>query len=265
MELRVARGDPAGNITAFVLDPVAPEERTRVARALLALPCLDAEQVAFVCPPKGGADGRIEMSGGEFCGNAVRAYGLLLARERGAARSMELTLEISGCDDPVTVDVHPGEGFVRASMPLPRSVRPLARGALEGTVVDLGGIVHFVTHCPPDEGVLEDVEPLLLAPREAGGYSGAEAYGVIFLHGGRMTPLVKVPAAGSLCWEGSCGSGTLAAGAAESRAVPDGVFSRDYFQPAGVIRLELARKGGRIVSAAIGGPVTLDEPITVDV
>ena len=51
-----------------------------------------------------------------------------------------------------------------------------------------------------------------------------------------MTPLVKVPAAGSLVWEGSCGSGSLAAAVAQSLDAPDGPFVRSYAQPAEIGR-----------------------------
>ena len=48
-----------------------------------------------------------------------------------------------------------------------------------------------------------------------------EAYGVCFIEGERMTPLVKVPEAGTLVFEGSCGSGTLASAIALSRGMTE--------------------------------------------
>ena len=72
-----------------------------------------------------------------------------------------------------------------------------------------------------------------------------------------------LPAVGSLVWEGSCGSGSLAAALAQSQDAPDGLFVRDYTQPAGVIQVSVLRQNGSTVSASIGGPVKLDSPITV--
>lgn len=201
--------------------------------------------------------------GGEFCGNASRAYGALIARQRGLTGTVHLTLEVSGSDRPVGVDVDTEAGTARAEMPLPRSARALSVDGIDGTLVDLGGIVHFVTHRAPDAAVLDKVEPVILAPRGSGGFAGVEAYGVIFLHDGRMTPLVKVPAAGSLVREGSCGSGSLAAAVAESLGAEDGAFSRDYIQPAGTVRAELERQHGAVTAAYIGGSVALDEPVTI--
>ena len=77
-ELRVVRADPAGNITLFVLTPVEKAECAAVAAKLLAIEALKAEQVGFIFP-----NGHMEMEAGEFCGNASRAYGYLLAKQQG--------------------------------------------------------------------------------------------------------------------------------------------------------------------------------------
>ena len=91
---------------------------------------------------------------------------------------------------------------------------------------------------------------------------GLEAYGVCFLAGERMTPLVKVPEAGTLVFEGSCGSGTLASAIALSRGC-DGDFSVALRQPAGTVYASVTRQAGAVTAASIGGSVALEAPITV--
>lgn len=265
MKLQIVRANPAGNITLFVLDPVEREQHPSVAARLMAIKSLAGEQVGFACPAADGFDGCMEMAGGEFCGNASRAYGMLVARERGLTGKARLTLEVSGSDRPVSVDLDTEAGTARAAMPLPRVAGRRVVDGVAGTMVDLDGIVHYVTRRAPDAAVMEKAEAIFNAPRAQGGFAGVEAYGVIFLHEGRMIPLVKVPAAGSLVWEGSCGSGSLAAAAAESADEVDGVFEREYVQPAGVVRATVERRGGVITAAYIGGSVTLDEPIEVEI
>lgn len=265
MRYRVVRADPSGNITLLVLDPVDKDERPAIASKLMALERFGAEQVGFVCKARDGFDGRLEMAAGEFCGNASRACGMLLAKERGIAGKAHLTLEVSGSDHPVGVDVDMEAGFARAAMPLPRSCGTFSLYGTEGALIDLGGIVHFVTRRAPDAAVMDGLEPALRAMRESGGLERMEAYGVIFLHDGRMTPLVKVPAAGTLFWEGSCGSGSLAAAIAESLGTADGVFARDYIQPGGTIRAEVEWQQRALTAAHIGGGVTLDEPVEIDI
>ena len=110
MTLHVLRADPAGNITLFVLDPVPLGDRAGVASRLME--GSDVEQVGFVCLPVMGGAGRMEMAGGEFCGNATRAFGMLLAQRLGGASQVQV--EVSGCDRPVTVDVDLAAGTARA-------------------------------------------------------------------------------------------------------------------------------------------------------
>lgn len=260
MKLRILRANPAGNITLFVLDPVPKEERAELAGKLMALEELHGEQVGFFCPPEEGCVGRMEMAGGEFCGNATRAFGMLMAKENGGLS--QVRVEVSGCDHPVTVDVDLEAGTARSEMPLPLWVKEVRAGGADGKLVHLGGIAHLVVeHVKPSrdffdraEGVFQDI-------------AGLDAYGVIFLEPetGKMTPLVKVPAANTLVWEGSCGSGSLACAVAQSEGLAQGEFARDYIQPAGVVRATAVRTGGAVTAAYIGGPVTLDPAIVVEV
>lgn len=259
MKLNVLRANPAGNITLFVLDPVPMEDRAGIAARLMALPEFDAEQVGFVCSSRQGGAGRMEMAGGEFCGNATRAFGMLIAQ--GLGNAPQVQIEVSGCEPLVTVDVDWSAGTARSQMPLPRRVIRAGAGGHSGTLVDLAGIAHFVVEdVPPSLDFFQQAEPLF------GGIPDLDAYGVIFLdrQKGTMTPLVKVPAAGSLVWEGSCGSGSLAAAVAQSQDAPDGPFVRNYVQPAGVVQAAVLRQKGEAVSAWIGGPVCLNLPVEVE-
>ena len=259
MELKVLRADPAGNITLFVLDPVPAGDRAGIAARLMDMPGGDVEQVGFLCPPLQGSAGRLEMAGGEFCGNAARAFGMLMAQQLGGLSRVQV--EVSGCGQPVTVDVDLAAGTARAQMPLPRGVGRTEVDGCPATMVDLVGIAHLVVeNVPPSLEFFQKAEPLFRDIPDL------DAYGVIFLdtEQGTMTPLVKVPAADSLVWEGSCGSGSLAAAVAQSQDAADGPFVRSYVQPAGVVEATVIRRDGEEVAAWIGGPVSLDSPVTVE-
>lgn len=261
MKLKVLRADPAGNITLFVLDPVGKAERGGLAEKLMAIPEWKAEQVGYLCAPDADTDGHLEMAGGEFCGNATRAFGMLMAKERGLQGKCHLTLRVSGCEKKVGVDVDTDSGTARAEMPLPLFARRETVGGVSGTLVHLGGIAHFVVEdVEPSIDFFAEAEPMFLK------LAGLDAYGVIFhdskTH--RMTPLVKVPAANSLVWEGSCGSGSLASAVAQSADMTDGEFERDYIQPAGTVRATVVRRDGEVTAAYIGGTVTLDEPVEIE-
>lgn len=256
MEIQYLLADPTKNITVLVTTPVSRALQPELASLLLDLEP-EAEQVGFV---ETAADGqmRLQMMGGEFCGNATRAYAMYVARQRGGLS--EVRLRVSGCDHVVTAAVDLARGAARAEMPLPRAVRAAEVEGHAGTLVDLAGIAHLVIEgVAPSEDFFRAAEPLFSA------IEGLDAYGVIFLDrtSHRMTPLVKVVDTGTLIWEGSCGSGTIACAVAESAGLADGLFEQDYFQPAGVVRASIERRGGAVVSAAIGGPVTLDEPMCI--
>ena len=255
MKLNILRADPAGNITVFVLDPVEKSARAAIAEKIMAIPALKAEQVGYACSAEDDVDGHMEMMGGEFCGNATRAYGMYVAQQKGGLS--EVKLRVSGCDHIVTAQVDLKSGTARAEMPCPRSVKRVCVKGCEGTLVDLTGIAHFVV-----EGVEPGEEFFRSAEAVFSGIAGLDACGVIFLDAAqhRMTPLVKVIETGSLVWEGSCGSGSVACAVAQSEGMENGGFSCEYRQPAGVVRASVERQDGSVVAAHIGGSVTLDAP-----
>lgn len=88
MQIRTIKADPSGNITLFLLDPVAPEIRKALNQKLLSL---DPSVEQIGCLSLKESQPQVEMMGGEFCGNATRsagAYGLLLSGEKkGLSRS----------------------------------------------------------------------------------------------------------------------------------------------------------------------------------
>ncbi len=255
MELNILRADPAGNITVFVLDPVEKTQRAAIAEKIMAIPALKAEQVGYACPPEEDVDGHMEMMGGEFCGNATRAYGMYMAMQKGGLSTVRL--RVSGCDHIVTAQVDCARGTASAEMPCPRSVTHVAVQGHEGTLVDLTGIAHFVVEgVAPSEKFFRAAEPVFADIPDM------DACGVIFLDSEthRMTPLVKVIDTGSLVWEGSCGSGSVACAVAQSETLQNGGFACDYLQPAGTVRASVERRNGTVVGARIGGLVTLGKP-----
>lgn len=250
MKLNVLRADPAGNITLFVLSPVEKSDYPAVASRLMSIKELAAEQVGFI------RDGRMDMEAGEFCGNASRAYGMLVAQEQGITG--EVKVNVSGCDHPLSVLVT--EDSASCEMPLPLWTRQVSVKGKYCTLVHLGGIAHLIAEdIAPSESFFADAEPIF------GDMPELEAFGVIFLDGEHMTPLVKVPAAGTLFWEGSCGSGTLAAAIARSADSADGSYTYTFRQPAGTVTAEVERRGGEVVSARIGGSVILGEPFELEI
>jgi diaminopimelate epimerase len=262
MELAVA--DPARNITVFVRDPPeAREERLRIARAILADGELEAEQVGFVYPPVSGGLWSLEMMGGEFCGNAARSFGLYAALEEGRRGRVSLSVRISGMEGPVTVNVDTLSGWAEAEMPRPEFFDSLDWSAPVSAaqeralpVVVFAGITHIIAPDIPASGetfraIQERYE------RKISAAALPAALGVLFRGSRFMRPAVYVRDTDSLVFESSCGSGSAAIAAWESRALPDGEACYAIAQPGGVIETRVLRKAGENAAIYIGGAVGL--------
>lgn len=267
-ELTITMADPAGNRTAFVEGNVPREYYAAIGAALLREPDLKAEQAGFYTPPEDGATGRLEMMGGEFCGNAARSFGMWLGRRTGKKAGDTVPIEISGSSS--TLEVLLEEGGASVSMPLPQSIievsvpeipgqgkpSPEGSGFVHYPAVVLEGITHVILeHVPPSEALARSVV------KEAVRKTEVEAAGAIFLDEDHMTPFVWVQATDSFVWESSCGSGTLAAATWLGRNMKVGTYSRKLVQPGGVLEASVTQENGVITEARIGGPVTLEEPV----
>jgi diaminopimelate epimerase len=145
MQLSYSVYDPMGNITILVTSPVPVSMRGSVAKHLMdTVP--GAEQVGFLtdcriprtireieAPYSAETStfstmGRLEMAGGEFCGNATMSAASLIAGAQGLAAGEEVTipLEVSGADGAINVQVlreTNDTGFqCTVEMPLPATV-----------------------------------------------------------------------------------------------------------------------------------------------
>jgi diaminopimelate epimerase len=259
MEIIIA--DPAKNITLFALnDPGDREGRAEIARALLADSRFRAEQVGFVLPPASAQAGhwRLEMMGGEFCGNAARSFGLFVAREMGLQGRVSLAVEVSGAGAPVIVTADTEASTAEAEIP-----GPLAIDRIEGgfPLVIFDGIAHaIVPDTPPEE---KTFRPIQAAVEKR--CRGIAAIGAMFFDRTRrfMTPAVYVAATDSLIFESSCGSGSAALAVWETQDAGEGERRLVVRQPGGVIEAAVRRKNGGITGVSIGGPVALSGKLRV--
>lgn len=282
MPVRIRIADPAGNITIFVLDRFDRADYARVASELLSIDEIGAEQVAFVTGERS-----MEMCGLEFCGNASRAFALMCAESAAdadadakaaeggdadakaageatedvdtdakAAGERVMTVDVSGAEGPVEVLVRPADGFAKISMPAPESID--VREDLGGILVDLGGIMHLVLE--DEEASDEKFDALKKAVTSE---KDAPAFGVMFLSGEKMTPVVYVKDVDSIYYEGSCASGMTAVMAARYHGEPDGTYSCTMQQPGGVLSGSVTVSGSKVTDVSIEGPVALSEEQTV--
>ena len=256
-EYTVAVLDPAGNVTAIVCSDVPAAERARVAAQILRLPELGIEQVAFLTAPRSGGEIRLEMMGGEFCGNALRCAGFYQALRTGAQGNSCVFAEISGADGVQPVMADTAEGTASTVMPLPLSVQPAGWADVQAARVTFAGITHFVIDCAqPDETLVQ--RAIAAAPE-------ASAVGAIFLDRahGSIKPVVFVRETASCVAENSCASGSVATAVVLTADFVDGITEIGIGQPGGTLEVGVQRTDGAVTGLSIGGAVRLTQTLTV--
>ncbi len=245
MKLTYSLFDPTGNRTILVQTPVPEADQPEIAAKLMELEP-ETEQVGFYQETN---PIRLRMAGGEFCGNATMSAAVLSA-EHANAEALDAVISVSGAADPVPASVKKqpeGYWIGTVEMPKPKALTEvLLPGAGTVPVVEFDGIAHVI---------LEQPLPRPLAERSAPAWCeklGADALGLLFLdkRTGGLTPLVYVPAAGTLCWEKSCASGTTAVGYYLAREQGEPVTAT-LRQPGGVLKIAADPDGSLMLTGAV--------------
>ncbi len=255
MKWTVVMADPAGNRTAIVRSGVPASRRQEVAEAIMADESLRAEQVGFETRPRyGGSLGRLEMAGGEFCGNAARSYGYLLCKEKGIDHCK---IEMSGTREQLEVICDLERETAAGQMPMPERLEMAGEDA-DGIypLVISRGITHMI--CEGRE--FDEAFARRMIDKFGKNYS---AFGVQFVNGESLVPVVYVAVSDSVCCESSCGSGSLAAAWFLARNEKDGFHSYNFEEPGGVIVVNIAKRQGRY-AGTVGGKLTLEEPVQME-
>ncbi len=272
--LTFSKWSPGGNTTLFFpLEDRSPSEQTRLARLALNPENLGGEQAGFVDP----RERRLRMAGGEFCVNASRAFGALLAfgesghgprqasleglpasPDADAAQEHQYEVRVSGWQSPLRLTVRGAFPHWRVEAVLRLPVCPLQSLADGMTLVRLPGIVHVLLNAALHP-FPEDCDTTAALLRQRLGLDGEAAVGAIWWRERQgqldMLPLVHVRDAQTTCLESACGSGALALALSLSRAGGRRDFS--ILQPGGsALDVRLFSEGGEAL-AAVDGPVSL--------
>jgi diaminopimelate epimerase len=247
MKHHVLKFNPSGNTTILVLDPVERSLQPEIAARLMSEKGLAAEQVGFIeAAVRSDAAFRLQMMGGEFCGNAARcaamAAALKLIPESDSPIPPEnrqtICFESSGISGLLKVDVYPTTVPYRCradiEMPLPRALHHGRKSELGSySIVAFEGIIHVVLwEQQPAPELIASVERLI----RSFGFDSSN-FGVMFYETERhfMTPAVSIKQVDSLVWESSCGSGTMALLAARSDIERKTLTAISVYQPGGVL------------------------------
>ena len=105
MKLDFIKINPAGNITILIDNfNIYDKDIAKISEELMREDNLHAEQVGFI------KDNHLQMMGGEFCGNASRAFASLLAfRDKTFSKQKIYKITCSGEDEVLAVDIREGQ------------------------------------------------------------------------------------------------------------------------------------------------------------
>jgi len=126
-EIDFIKFSPTQNMTILVKTDHAAEKYNHIATRLMSYDNVYAEQVGFIEPTRRPeAVARLEMAGGEFCGNACMALAAHLAYEAVLVQqeSMDIMLEVSGTDQLIMCHVkkQQNEYNCQVTMPVPKQI-----------------------------------------------------------------------------------------------------------------------------------------------
>ncbi|MCD8036295.1 MAG: hypothetical protein LUE88_02795 [Clostridiales bacterium] len=124
MKVDFVKLSPTENMTILVKSPVEREKQLHVGAEIMKYSSVYAEQAGFLEKPENPeAEIRLQMAGGEFCGNATMAAAAYTAFQHGlkAGEKTDIKLEVSGAEGVLTCAVEALEDGFRGTvnMPLP--------------------------------------------------------------------------------------------------------------------------------------------------
>ena len=262
-EIHYVKADPSGNTTILVLDAVPKQEHASLAARLLQPECVGAEQVGFLTWPDKEADVRLDMMGGEFCGNASRSAAAYLLSRSGQDHG-EYRVSCSGCNKILkAVVVRDEDELYDASIevPLPRKMDIVSLTDNDITYrfyqIELPGIMHFVHFTPSIKTI--DKNALWRAVYQYASIRHYEAFGMNLVDRKTLTmiPAVYVAGTDTLYWEKSCGSGSAATAAALAHLCGHNIAC-EIRQPGGSITIEASYTDQSVKHISIGGPVRIE-------
>ncbi|WP_336764681.1 diaminopimelate epimerase [Paenibacillus sp. USHLN196] len=262
-EIDFIKFSPTQNMTILVKTDHAAEQYSHIATRLMSYDNVYAEQVGFIEPTRRPeAVARLEMAGGEFCGNACMALASHHASEAGLAHqeSMDIMLEVSGTDQLIMCHVkkQQNEYDCQVSMPIPKQIeqRTIRYEGIEldMVIIRYAEFIHIVIEVDDFDDTMKKRAQTLA--RLLGLTLGDKLIGILLYQSKseEMAPLIYVPELDSLIWERGCGSGTASVGAYLAWSQQRGI-TQYIKQPGGAIKVVAEWDGAELGSITIEGSV----------
>ncbi|WP_027955538.1 diaminopimelate epimerase [Halobacillus kuroshimensis] len=264
-EVEFMKFNPTQNMTILIDTPYPIEKHKTVSSEIMSYQNVYAEQVGFIEKPfNTNAEARLQMAGGEFCGNACMALALLVSSQRNLLKNgcTKFSLEVSGSDRliqcQVKQDAH--NFYCKVDMPLPKKIE-LKQIIFEGNeleiiIVRYDGFLHIIFET--DEFNAEQKKRAQSLAELLGATLEVNLIGILLYkrktH--ELSPLIYIPDLDSSVWERGCGSGTASLGAYLAWKHNKDIVS-EIKQPGGTITVACHHEEGERTKLTIEGTVDL--------
>ena len=253
---------PAGNDTALVKGIVEKKLRKKINDTLLRK-YPNVEQVGFYSFDEKNNLARLEMAGGEFCGNATRSLAYLLLR----GKKGRLRMRVSGTKRLLKTGIKT-KNTSFAQIPIEKSFTSIKQLDKNIYKVELKGITHLVVPFSKEKDLKTEGKKLL---KQYNLLTTVPASGVMFIkevkNEIKMEPIVWVRDIQTLFYETACASGTTAVGLWKATAEKKHRFTYSVGQPSKENLTVLIEKNNKsFVNATIYGPIKklLEEEVNLN-
>ncbi len=267
LKLDFIKFSPTENMTVLIESKLSREKYIKVSNQIMNYNNVNAEQVGFIEENVEKNLVRLQMMGGEFCGNATRSLAAYLQyKKHNCIQYIDdkiiVPLEVSGADDMQYCEVeetqHENIFNVSVKMPLHQSIEEFEidfKGKLlKGCLVFFQGITHLII----SSRNIDSKELFYLEVKKKLSDLEYDALGIMFFEEEKIyiEPLVYVRATESIVWEKGCGSGSAALGVyltMQNKRSMDIVIN----QPGGELEIKTLWENNRIEEITLSGLVTI--------
>jgi len=218
-KINCAYVDPGGNPTVLVSDRIPRNKQPKLAKEIIKrIP--SCEQVGFIEPANNSkALCRLQMMGGEFCGNAARALAVFLAYSKNAGLSFNF--ESSGSNNLLTasvkLNINGDAVFSKFKTSLPYSVEKITlrldRRKVNCKIVIIKGISLIVIpgrYYANNVDFLSCFRKLYQDKKVTSEAAGFVFYKKLANSKYKIVPVIYVRVLDSMVTETSCASGSIA-------------------------------------------------------
>lgn len=253
-ELVIVR--PGGNDTALVKGLVEKSIRKTV-NELILKDYSNVEQVGFYQYFPNRKLAQIEMAGGEFCGNAIRALAFLLLKGKQGI----IFIKSSGINEVLKAGINK-RNEVYTQIPVIKSLKKIKKMSRDVYFIPMEGIVFLITKNVTNDRqkIIEEGKSLLKQYNLLYKYPAA---GVIFVSQKqgkslKIDPVVWVRDVKTLFYESACASGTAAVGFLQSKITNSSRLKLNVKQPSGqYLSVIVQKERNRFIKTVIQGDKTI--------